>query len=135
MTRRFVDTFYYLALLNPRDQHHDEVLQFHASLTGQTITTDAVLLETANALAATSLRVDVVELIQIERSSPDVTVVPWSPQLLDRGLAFYAARRDKAWSLTDCISFIIMGDEAVFEALTADTHFDQAGFRAMFASS
>lgn len=48
-----------------------------------------------------------------------------------RGLGLYAARPDKAWSLTDCISFVVMTDRGLTEALTGDHHFEQAGFRAL----
>jgi uncharacterized protein len=33
--------------------------------------------------------------------------------------------------LTDCISFVAMGDEGITEALTGDKHFEQAGFVAL----
>ncbi len=38
---------------------------------------------------------------------------------------------DKDWTLTDCISFVIMRERNVAEALTGDHHFEQAGFVAM----
>lgn len=37
----------------------------------------------------------------------------------------------RIWSLTDCISFEVMGEFGLTEALTADHHFEQAGFRAL----
>ena len=40
-------------------------------------------------------------------------------------------RPDKAWSLTDCISFAVMAERGLTEALTADHHFEQAGFRVL----
>ena len=40
----------------------------------------------------------------------------------------FQSRPDKDWSLTDCISFVVMHDEKAHEALTADHHFEQAGF-------
>ena len=43
----------------------------------------------------------------------------------------YRSRRDKEWSLTDCISFVVMEDEGLREALTGDRHFEQAGFVAL----
>jgi uncharacterized protein len=51
--------------------------------------------------------------------------------LYRRGLALYDARPDKEWSLTDCISFEVMTDEGLEEALTGDRHFEQAGFKAL----
>jgi hypothetical protein len=48
-------------------------------------------------------------------------------------VALYDARPDKDWSLTDCISFVVMGDERLTEALTGDRHFVQAGFVALLA--
>jgi len=48
------------------------------------------------------------------------------------GFDLFAARPDKAWSLTDCISFAVMTERGLSEALTADQHFEQAGFRAAF---
>ena len=53
--------------------------------------------------------------------------------LFARGLTLYRQRIDKAWSLTDCISFVVMADEGLTEALTGDRHFEQAGFRALLA--
>ncbi len=62
----------------------------------------------------------------------NIRVVPVDPLLFKRAVQFYEARSDQRWSLTDCISFIVMGDESLSEALTADKQFIQAGFRALF---
>jgi predicted nucleic acid-binding protein len=45
--------------------------------------------------------------------------------------SFTAGGRTKAWSLTDCISFVVMRDLKLTEALTGDQHFEQAGFLAI----
>ena len=47
-----------------------------------------------------------------------------------RGLALYDERPDKDWSLADCISFVVMRDAGLVEALTGD---QQAGFAALLA--
>lgn len=41
----------------------------------------------------------------------------------------YQERLDKEWGLTDCMSFLVMKDYDLRQALTADKHFQQAGFR------
>lgn len=51
--------------------------------------------------------------------------------LLKRALQLYTARADKTWGLTDCISFVVMQDQKLTEAITADQHFVQAGYRAL----
>ena len=49
----------------------------------------------------------------------------------DEGVRLYVARPDKDWSLTDCISFVVMRERGITEALTGDRHFEQAGFVAL----
>jgi predicted nucleic acid-binding protein len=46
-------------------------------------------------------------------------------------LQLYRSRHDKEWSLTDCVSFVVMQDEGISDALTGDKHFEQAGFNAL----
>ena len=58
-------------------------------------------------------------------------VLSSSPQLYAAGLNLYRRRRDKLWQLTDCISFAVMKEQHVREALTGDQHFEQAGFTAL----
>jgi hypothetical protein len=58
-------------------------------------------------------------------------VVSASSELMRRGLALYLERGDKEWQLTDCISFVVMEDEGINDALTGDRHFEQAGFKAL----
>jgi hypothetical protein len=61
------------------------------------------------------------------------TVLPANQELFDKAVAFFAARPDKEWSLTDCTSFIVMQEQGVTEALTSDHHFRQAGFNTLLA--
>jgi hypothetical protein len=58
-------------------------------------------------------------------------MIPATQELFDRGVALYESRPDKEWSLTDCISFVVMADHGITEALTGDRHFEQAGFVAL----
>ncbi|MBV8265691.1 MAG: hypothetical protein JO252_05020, partial [Planctomycetaceae bacterium] len=71
------------------------------------------------------------ELLQLLRADPNVVIVPPSLELFEQGIDLYARRPDKAWSLTDCISFVVMTEQRLAEALTGDHHFEQAGFQAL----
>ena len=130
---RFADTFYFVALLEERDQHHRRVREFAADDSDRLITTRWVLAEIANALAGSSIRAAAARfLLEIEDDST-IQIVADSEGIYHRGLALNAARPDKAWSLTDCISFAVMEQAGLREALTGDRHFAQAGFVALFA--
>jgi predicted nucleic acid-binding protein len=63
----------------------------------------------------------------------NTTVVPASRELQDRGIELYRQRPDKSWSLIDCISFLVMRDYGMTEALSADRHFEQAGYATLLA--
>jgi uncharacterized protein len=66
-----------------------------------------------------------------KRAEPNVTIIGCSDQLLEAGVDLFRERPDKDWSLTDCISFVVMQREGISEALTGDKHFEQAGFVAL----
>ena len=70
------------------------------------------------------------ELVEALFSSADVSIAE-SSDLWRRGLELFAGRLDKEWSLTDCVSFVVMTDGGIRDALTGDRHFDQAGFNAL----
>jgi uncharacterized protein len=131
MTTRFADAFYFLALLNPGDAAHSAALRLAREGRGTIVTTAWVLTEVADAMAAPANRPLVLRLIEGFRTLKTVEVVPSEPALFDRGLDLYSRRLDKAWSLTDCISFVVMTERGLTEALTGDHHFEQAGFRAL----
>jgi predicted nucleic acid-binding protein len=123
----FADAWYYLALLNKDDVAHERVLQWSRQVRRPVIVTDFVLVEVGNALSFGPFRAKFVGLVRSLRADANTTVLPASRQLLDEGLALFAQREDKEWSLTDCISFVVMRQHGIVEALTGDHHFEQAG--------
>ena len=64
-----------------------------------------------------------------------VEIVPTSEELYQRAFQLYQSRADKEWGLTDCVSFVVMQDRGLSDALTTDKHFEQAGFRALLRES
>jgi predicted nucleic acid-binding protein len=128
----FADTFALIAWLNPRDNAHANVVAYLDSFTGRLVTTEWVFMELADALSAPGARTTVVAFLQAVRADPLFDVVGYDTAVYEAGFDLFAARLDKAWSLTDCISFEVMKQRGLSDALTADHHFEQAGFRAVF---
>jgi predicted nucleic acid-binding protein len=131
MSGVFADTAFYVAAANPRDSFHEAALALADQFDGLMVTTELVLLEVANFFTPVGKRQTFVDLVKDLRASHDNEVVPASAELFDRGLALFASRPDKAWSLTDCTSFVVMHDFGLTDALATDRHFGQAGFRAL----
>ncbi len=130
----FLDSAYPIALASTTDQHHAVAAKMASSLEARPVrlvTTRAVLLEIGNALAKPAFRLIGAELLKRFETDPQVEIVSLDNVLYRRGLELFDSRSDKAWSLTDCISFVVMRERELTEALTSDQHFEQAGFSAL----
>jgi uncharacterized protein len=127
----FVDTAFFLALVLERDQFHQAAVQWQEKAEGGFVTTDYVLVETMNGLSQRKFRAIAEAMIRQVRTATEFEVVGASKNLMDAGIDLFRDRPDKDWSLTDCISFVVMRDLALTAALTCDHHFEQAGFRAL----
>jgi len=128
----FADSYALIAWLNSRDQANKLVSEYLDEFSGTLITTEWVLMEVADALSAPEARDVAVEFLRAVRSDPLFEVVDYLPGVYNAGFDLFAARADKSWSLTDCISFAVMTERGLTDALMADHHFEQAGFRAVF---
>lgn len=130
----FVDTAYIQALINTRDQWHSGAARWETRLAGERrrlVTTEFVLIEFGDALATIKARSLASSMIDVLRGNSLVETMPASAELFAAALTLYGDRADKGWGMTDCTSFIAMHERGLTAALTADTHFRQAGFRAL----
>ena len=127
----FADSFCFFALANPHDPAHSRAVAFVTTFTGRIVTTGWVLTELADGWASPTQRTFLVPLLSKLRANPNARIEPCTDQLLQAGIGLYHARPDKHWSLTDCISFVVMQRDGITDALTGDKHFEQAGFAAL----
>ena len=128
----FLDTAYVYALVNTRDEWHNDALRWQEKLESERrriVTSELVLIESADGLASVRFRTQAVQIIAALQSSPYVEIIAMSSALFADAFSLYRQRSDKNWGLTDCVSFVVMRDRGLVEALTADDHFEQAGFR------
>jgi predicted nucleic acid-binding protein len=130
----FLDTSYAIALSSPRDQFHERAALLAEALeTGavKLTTTRAVMLGIGNALAEPKYRRAAVHLLDSLEVDERVEIIALTEGLYKQAFQLYQSRLDKAWGLTDCASFVLMGERGMTEALTTDRHFEQAGFRVL----
>jgi hypothetical protein len=120
-----------MAVFNEDDVAHEEAIRFSRKIDLPVVLTDFIVFELANALSRRQSRQKFVGLVSCLRSNPACRIIPISKALFDAGFSLYAERPDKDWSLTDCISFVVMNRLRLTEALTADRHFEQAGFKVL----
>lgn len=131
LVKVFVDTAALIALINTSDDLHSRATQIMSDLLSQKVrlvTTELVLLEVADALAAPHLRSTTIQFINGLRQAPILRIIPLSEDLLSNGWMLYSQRLDKNWGLTDCTSFVVMLSEQITQVFTSDRHFEQAGF-------
>ncbi|MBI1899526.1 MAG: type II toxin-antitoxin system VapC family toxin [Planctomycetia bacterium] len=130
----FVDTSGFVVFLNPHDEDHSLANDYLIKRRERIVTTAWVLTELGNFLSATANRQRFVSFYRDLRADSHVSIIAPDTSLFERGMELFAKRTDKEWSVTDCISFIVMKHRRLIDALTADHHFEQAGFNALLKS-
>jgi predicted nucleic acid-binding protein len=130
----FLDTSYVYALINTRDQWHEKAVVLQERLAKERkhlLSTEFVLVEIADGLAAVAFHKHAVQMIDLLKENKFVKIVSLSSELFENAFELYKKRTDKGWGLTDCTSFIVMKQYGIIDSLTTDEHFQQAGFRAL----
>jgi predicted nucleic acid-binding protein len=127
----FLDTQFVVALVNERDEHHQEAVRLVPLFRdSHIVTTGGVVLEIGNSLAR-SFRSEAVELIDVLLNRATCFVERVNEANLSEAIELFERHHDKTWGLVDCLSFVVMRRRRIREALTNDQHFEQAGFTAL----
>ncbi len=128
----FIDTAGWIALIHRGDVLHQQATRIYKSFGKiRRVTTDAVIIETCNAFSKAftkPLAVAFLDKVKLAQDLGILEIAQLTEGLLKDGLHLFKSRKDKDWSLTDCISFVVMRKNGIKKALTSDHHFIQAGF-------
>jgi predicted nucleic acid-binding protein len=123
-----LDTSGLMCLFDQRDKRHANATEYYDSAIHR-LSHNYVLAEFLGlAIARRSPRVEALNFIGAIGSSEEIQVIWVDHVLHDRAMALLNQRNDKAWSLCDAVSFVMMKERGVAEALTTDHNFEQAGF-------
>lgn len=129
--RLFLDSGYVIALEVENDQHHS-----HASAHWSTlfqaprlfVTTSYVMDEIATFLNSRRQHGKATRVGDNLLNASNIQMIHVDEVLFREGWSYFKQHADKTFSLTDCISFVLMSRFHISEALTFDRHFEQAGF-------
>lgn len=129
----FADTSGLGNLINPRERFYTLAAHIYRERRVQGylfFTTNYVVAELV-ALMTSPLRIPratTINFIEGLKTSPYVEVVHVDETLDAQAWQLLRQRPDKTWSLVDCVSFVLMRERGIGDALTTDHHFEQAGF-------
>lgn len=133
----FLDTSYAIALAVGSDSNHQTALQIASSVETagiSLVTTRAIMLAIGNALSKRRFRDSTIRLLTSLEDDATVEIVEITRELYQRAFRLFQDRADKNWGVIDCLSFIVMTDIGLTEALSADVHFQQADFTPLLHS-
>lgn len=125
----FVDTGAWIALLNRRDQHHQEAATVYRSLQQQRsrlLTTDYVLDETITRLrydTTHALAVIFLGRIELLVETGVLTLVEIDKDVFEKAVALFRQYDSARLSFTDCTSFVVCKENNISEAFAFDQHF------------
>jgi predicted nucleic acid-binding protein len=132
----FIDTSGFYALLVGGDDRHGEAAEFlrlSAAKKRRFVTTDYVVDETATLLQARGLQWLVARFFDSVFSSTACRVAWMDAERFNRTRVLFLRSLERRWSFTDCMSFVVMKELRLRDALTKDEHFKDAGFVALLA--
>ena len=131
MNNLFLDASYVIALEIANEQNHLAASSHWQSLDRKStrfVTTSYVFDEIVTFLNSRRLHAKAVEIGNRLLNSPSVQFIQVSETIFLEAWEFFQKYNDKSYSLTDCVSFVVMEQLKIKEALTFDHHFLQAGF-------
>jgi uncharacterized protein len=133
----FVDTSAWKAFYDEKDDHHKEARSLMESVATKRVpihlfvTSDYVMDETLTLVRFAHSHSKAVEFANTVTSSRATRLFFVGEDLFNKALNMFIEHRDKPWSFTDCVSFVVMKHLNLNTAFAFDPHFQQAGFQTL----
>jgi hypothetical protein len=129
-----IDTAGFLCLWDSSDEYHQRAVLLQGQLSRnhrRFLTTDYIVDETATLLLVRHSHAAAADFLQTVLASQSLRMQWIDSDRFHRAAGFFTQHRDKKWSFTDCVSFILMRELKLTDCFTSDHHFRQAGFNAL----
>lgn len=123
-----IDTSGFLCLYEKEEPHHERALAFYDSAKAR-LTTNYILTEyTALAQVRGIPRLEIIKFSTRILDDEEIEIVWVDENQHRQAVELIEQREDKTYSLCDALSFILMRQRGISDALTTDKHFEQEGF-------
>ncbi len=132
----FLDTSYVIASLITKDEYFDVATKLSNEVNNakEVWIHEGILLEVGDWFSGRNRNLGFMWIKLAYAEKFNLKIVKLTTELIEKGLELYEKYSDKTIGLTDCISFIVMKEKGIFEALTSDKHFEQAGFKVLLSN-
>jgi predicted nucleic acid-binding protein len=128
----FIDTSFLVAALNPRDDRHADAVALQPALeSGELVTTNHVVGESWTLAGRRYGRHTAVGLIRALRNNPRYSIIHAQPEIEERAFDWLLRHDEREYSFVDAVSFEVMRERGIEEALAFDADFEAAGFRTL----
>ena len=127
----FLDSGYLVAQALVNDQHHeDAVNHWERAVQGELeiVTTSLVMIEAVTFINSKGYHTEAVLIGNTLQENPFIQMHYVDRDLLMEGWEYFQRHDDKRYSLTDCVSFVVMQNYGIYTAYAFDRDFIQAGF-------
>ena len=132
----FIDSGGFYALISLESAAHEKaaaIMEESRRVRRRAVTTDYVLDETATLLRARGLTKQLAEFFRLTEASHALSIEWMTPDRFAAARQFMLKHLDQEFSFTDCVSFIVMKELRLTDALATDNHFRIAGFNPLLA--
>ncbi len=124
----FIDTSGFLCRNSDSEPYHQKAAEYYNSAKTR-ITTNYVLAEYVALALVRGLRRESITVFSEEILRDGTVEIVWvDEELHTKAVELLKERYDKKYSLCDAVSFALMREREISEALTTDKHFKQEGF-------
>jgi predicted nucleic acid-binding protein len=131
MSAVFIDTSYFIALVNTSDAQHQSARDWAKRITENKMIchiTLPIVFEIADGFSKIARREIGMDLLEKITNADNFIIHPFSEITFKKAFQLWLSRKDKGWGLTDCYSFELMKEQNLSQVLTADKHFEQYGY-------
>jgi len=126
----FVDTGVWYAMADKSDQYHKKAIEYIKKLVTNNnfVTTNLVIHETLMLLSRKISKTAAIKFLDMIYSQDNIEIIENEDSIEQKAYRIFKKYTDQDFSITDCLSFVVMKENRIKKAFTFDKHFKTMKF-------